>query len=148
MRFARKGLRPLLPLLAVAGVACYHPTKGDPKPGRADDTPLHGSQIAYVVDEPELDRGGASLLNTVASHVAAMTVRHPRGECPVITMRGPATDPVVYVDGARATNTCVLEQMNPGDVHRVEVYPLGVTQRAGYMSQPGGLILVFTRDGT
>src|SRR4051812_33569273 len=149
MRFSRRSLLPLLPALACAAAACYHPGESSPKPAdRDEEAGPHRSQIAYVVNEEEFDRGGANLLSTLEHHVAAMSVRHPRGECPVISLRGPASDPVVYVDGTRASNTCVLDTISPNDVHRVEIYPMGVTQRAGYFSQPGGLILVFTRDGT
>ena len=51
------------------------------------------------------------------------------------------TNPGMYVDGARATNTCVLETLNVSDVHRVEIYPIGIAQRGAYEAQAGGLIL-------
>jgi hypothetical protein len=41
----------------------------------------------------------------------------------------------------------VLETLNVSDVHRVEIYPMGIAQRGAYEAQAGGLILVFMRRG-
>jgi len=49
------------------------------------------------------------------------------------------------VDGARATDTCVLESLRATDIGRVEVYPQGFTSRPGYRTHAEGLILVFMR---
>lgn len=73
-------------------------------------------------------------------------------DCPRITLRrgqipGPWSSPLVYVDGTRTSGTCVLRDIFPRDVERVEVYPLGVTLRPGYAMNSGGLILVFMKDG-
>jgi hypothetical protein len=109
---------------------------------------------SWVVTEAELDRSGSgNLLTAVAARIRSMSVSRPRGECPEIILRGPTSmtrgsPPGVYVDGTRAINTCVLDQLTPGDVARVEVYPMGMTRRPGYHTQAGGLILVFMRDGS
>jgi hypothetical protein len=56
------------------------------------------------------------------------------------------TDPLVYLDGTRTRDTCILEQLRATDVERVEIYPMGVTTRPGYSTHPHGLILVFMRE--
>ena len=55
-------------------------------------------------------------------------------------------NPHVYVDGTRATDTCVLTSLRSHDVERVEVYPQGVTRRPGYGTHAHGLILVFMKQ--
>jgi hypothetical protein len=73
-------------------------------------------------------------------------------ECPQITLRrgqvpGPWSSPLVYVDGTRASGTCVLRDISPRDVERVEIYPQGVTIRPGYAVNSNGLIVIFMKDG-
>ena len=63
-----------------------------------------------------------------------------------VTFQG-VVNPHVYVDGTRATDTCVLESLRTVDVERVEVYPQGFTTRPGYGTHAHGLILVFMRSG-
>ena len=145
-----RGLVPLLAAAAAATVstACYAPGLGHslaaPQRSRWP--------ISYVIEQDQLlQTSDGTLLSSIAARISQMGVRHAGSECPQITLRGPKSfigaNPGVYVDGNRAANTCVLEMLNPGDVHRVEVYPMGVTQRPGYDNQAGGLILVFLRDG-
>lgn len=102
-----------------------------------------------VIDGEELRRGGGSLLRAIDRKVYSMEVRETAG-CPAITMRGQKTvvtssNPKVYLDGQPAMDTCILDQVRVHDVARVEVYPMGVTSRPGYLAHPHGLILVFTR---
>lgn len=68
--------------------------------------------------------------------------------CPIIELRGKdritgTSNPTIYVDGIRAADTCALTMIQAIDASLVEVYPLGVTSRAGYQSAAHGLILVF-----
>ena len=56
--------------------------------------------------------------------------------------------PIVYVDGARAIDTCILESLRTQDVESVELYPMGFTSRPGYASHAHGLILVFLLGAT
>jgi hypothetical protein len=68
--------------------------------------------------------------------------------CPIIELRGKdritgTSNPTVYVDGMRTADTCALTMIQAASARLVEVYPLGVTSRAGYLSSPHGLILVF-----
>lgn len=127
-------------------------------------TAPHGTESSYF--EPEsrtapsnatvirgsVLRSGGQLLDALVSRVSNMRVRRSStfGDCPVISIRGQKrlmgpSEPLVYVDGTRAVNTCILNQMRADDVDRVEVYPMGVTSRPGYQSHAHGLVLVFSR---
>lgn len=136
--------RGLIVLLAGAGVgACL----GTPS-GRMV-APAERVGNAIVISFEQIQGGGASLLRLVRYRVASMQVRETTG-CPDVTLRGAksihsVSVPSVYVDGQRAANTCILEMLSPNDVHRVEVYPGGVTHRPGYHANGAGLILVFMR---
>ena len=74
--------------------------------------------------------------------------------CPLIELRGKDSvtgnsNPDVYIDGTRTVDTCPLVSIQASSARRVEVYPHGVTPRAGYHSSGHGLILVFLqRAGT
>ncbi len=68
--------------------------------------------------------------------------------CPVVQLRGKdsvtgSSDPDVYVDGTRTVDTCLLVTVQAIEARRIEVYPLGVTPRAGYPTSGHGLILIF-----
>ena len=72
-------------------------------------------------------------------------------DCPEIFLRGRSSIAnssvaTIYVDGQRAANSCILNALYAFDLDRVEVYPMGVTSRPGYHSDPDGLILVFLRQ--
>jgi len=150
MSTARKLLVPLLASAAVATLAgCW-----DPGVRTAHESPAPRSRgvSAYVFEEDQLQSSSdGTLLAALEARMSSMGVLRG-GECPQIVLRGRTTvarpsNPGVYVDGARATNTCVLETLNVSDVHRVEVYPMGIAQRGSYEAQAGGLILVFMRTG-
>jgi hypothetical protein len=105
---------------------------------------------ALVLSGEQIWQRSSDLLSLLANRVSAMQVRR-YGHCPTITMRGIKTyvgspDPFIYVNGAQAGNTCILEMMRSEDVERIEVYPMGVTHRPGYAPSPNGLILIFLRD--
>ena len=105
-----------------------------------------------VLGEAELANEHGTLLDAMVRNVPSIQVGD-LGRCPALSLRGPNTmpgiaDPKVYVDGARAVDTCILTMLYPGDVERVEVYPMGVTTRPGYAPHAHGLILVFMRDGS
>jgi hypothetical protein len=105
-----------------------------------------------VLSGPSLRDHGGTLLAYLYGRVSGMQVDYSSVPCPSIQIRGRkslygSTDPVVYVDGARTANSCVLEQLLTRDLQRVEVYPMGVANRPGYEAHPNGLILVFLLDG-
>lgn len=106
---------------------------------------------AVVLTGAALTDGPGSLLASMSGKVPNFHVRRISGECPQITLRNVANlrgvvNPHVYVDGTRATDTCVLESLRTSDVERVEVYARGYTTRAGYGRNASGLILVFMRS--
>ena len=146
MSNARRFLVPLLAVSAVTLAGCWDPGLTTT---RAESHRDRGTS-AWVFEEEQLQHApDGTLLSALEARIANMGVLRG-GECPQITLRGRttvarATNPGVYVDGTRATNTCVLEHLNVAEVHRVEVYPMGVARSAGYEVQPGGLILVFMR---
>ncbi|HET6230682.1 MAG TPA: TonB-dependent receptor plug domain-containing protein [Longimicrobiaceae bacterium] len=115
--------------------------------------PRTGGRMGIVVNAAQMDVRGANLLGALQGHVPGMGVRHPvNASCPAITLRGPkslvgSNDPLVYVDGTRAINTCVLEMLSAADVQRVEVYPAGIAAQPGYDFSANGLILVFLQTG-
>lgn len=151
MSTARKLLVPLLATMAAAALAaCWDPGM------RTHEAPVSSGSgrgtSAYIFEEDQLQSSSdGTLLSALAARMSSMGVLRG-GECPLIVLRGRTTvshptNPGVYVDGARATNTCVLEGLNVADVHRVEVYPMGVAQNGAYEGHAGGLILVFMRRG-
>lgn len=133
-------IAPILPLLLVA---CLSSQSGSDRSGAP------GSTRSIRIDVPE--QGSPTLLSLLQMRVRNVDVRRS-GTCPEIDFRGrgsimmPAA-PSVYVDGQHASDTCVLEMIAPVDVDYLEVYPMGVSNRAGYFSNSSGLILVFTRNG-
>ena len=116
---------------------------------RADGTSGGGVGNAVVIDDEAIDPSRGSLLTIMQDHVRSMSVARD-ADCPHIVLRGglgrsQAAEALVYVDGQRFSDTCVLETLNLETVSIIEVYPQGVTTRPGYFSNTGGLILVFTK---
>ena len=149
MSTARRFLVPLLASVsAVALAGCWDPGLRTVK----SEAPRGRSTSAYVFEEDQLQPAAdGTLLSALEARITSMGVLRGN-DCPQITLRGRTTvarvtNPGVYIDGARATNTCVLEHLSVAEVHRVEVYPMGLAHNAGYEAQPGGLILVFMRTG-
>jgi hypothetical protein len=105
---------------------------------------------ATVISGPALEDGPGSVLAALTGKVPNFRVNRNAYECPEIALRnnvsynGPV-NPHIYVDGTRATDTCILESLRGSDVERVEVYPMGFTHRPGYGTHAHGLILVFMR---
>jgi hypothetical protein len=96
---------------------------------------------------------GWTVLDAVRRAMPALQVTDwTEYHCPVITIRGRDSvmgnsDPDVYVDGTRTTDTCPLTTIQAIQATRVEVYPQGVTSRPGYPSRGHGLILIFLQRG-
>lgn len=135
---------PLLLLCLLLATAC---ASASGRTGLSDRARGNGT----VIGDEMINISDGTVLAVLEKRIAGMSLR--RGsECPRITFRGQKsvlldTSPLVYVAGQRAANTCVLESLNGDDVSSIEVYPNGVTTRPGYQSAPGGLILVFLKDG-
>ena len=106
---------------------------------------------AVILSGTALEDGSGSVLGTMRGKIPSMRVQQRGDACPQIALRnavsfaGPV-NPHVYVDGTRATDTCILEQLRAMDAQRVEVYPLGFTTRPGYGRHAQGLILIFMRS--
>jgi hypothetical protein len=116
---------------------------------RSDGTTGGGVGNAIVIDDESIDSSRGSLLSIMQDHVRGMSVNRST-DCPHIVLRGgmgrsQAAEALVYVDGQRFTDTCVLDTLNLETIGSIEVYPSGVTTRPGYFSNSGGLILVFTK---
>jgi len=100
-----------------------------------------------------LSDGSGTVLAAMSGKVPNFRVQRRGGRCPEITLRNNVSftrdnvNPDVYIDGTRATDTCILDTIRADDVDRVEVYPQGFTTRPGYGTQATGLILVFMRTG-
>jgi hypothetical protein len=128
---------------AAHGCGAAEPPQSAPSAGeRAGPHAPRIADGAYV-------RARGTVLSALQGRVAGMRVQRTL-PCPQITLRGPVSiagsnDPVIYVDGIRAANTCVLEMMNAADVDRVEVYPSGVAPGGQHRNSPTGLILVYMR---
>lgn len=112
-------------------------------------TGVYSQGGATVLKGPALTGGDGTLLSVMKGKIPGFLVHTGPDICPEIGLRGPASfgawlNPTIYVDGTRATNTCVLQMLAARDVERVEVYPMGAT-RPGYLSNGRGLILIFLR---
>lgn len=136
----------IIPLLAACGPLGV---KNERQPGGGVAMENGG----LVLTGASLADGRGDLLSTMMGKVPNLRVRRVKERCPQITLRNAVSyqsvvNPHVYVDGARATDTCILESLAAHDVDRVEVYPTGVTNRPGYGRHAHGLILVFMRGAT
>lgn len=128
-------------LTACAGASHQSGAGSEPDRSSVSRVVIHVSEMTAPVN----------LVTLIQSHVTNLQVRR-NGSCPELEFRGRnslimPTPPGVYVDGQRTVNTCVLDLLDPKDISLVEVYPMGVTNRPGYYSTAGGLILVFMKDG-
>lgn len=106
---------------------------------------------AIVLAGAALEDGRGTVLDAMAGKIPNFRFRRTRDQCPQIALRSAVTtraisSPHVYIDGARSSDTCILETLSTRDVERVEVYPLGFTTRPGYGRNAHGLILVFMRS--
>lgn len=135
----------------LAASACAPAQKSRAAAG-VSDLPGSNNAAGYVLSGRSLQEHGGTLLAYLYGRVSGMQVDYSAFPCPAVQIRGRksmfgSSDPVVYVDGARAANSCVLESLLTRDLSRVEVYPMGVTNKPGYEAHPNGLILVFLISG-
>ena len=135
-------------LLAVSTIGCG----SGPAREIASVQPSNHGATGTVLSGRDLHEHGGTLLAFLYTRVSGMSVDFAQQPCPRVQLRGRksligSTDPIVYVDGARTANSCVLEMLSTRDLDRVEIYPMGVSNRPGYEAHPNGLILVFVRDG-
>lgn len=143
-RRVRLSLAVVLPIVGL--MACGAPRGA---PGSPDSVTSRGGGI--VVSGVALIDGKGSVLDALRGKIPSMRIQYDFGKCPHLTFRNHATyqtqvNPHVFVDGTRATDTCILETIQSHDVEAVEVYPTGVTGRPGYGMHAHGIILVFMRS--
>lgn len=145
----QRSLLPLLPLAILLGACATRPFDRSTVPG---GQPLGETTAGTIVIAGDALTGDAtlSLLDVIRKAIPQMRIVRDANpaSCPFIDLRGRdrlfgASNPDIYVDGTRTIDTCPLVTMQAMNARRVEVYPLGVTPRAGYPSSGHGLILVF-----
>lgn len=143
----RRGLIALILIGSSAACASFGRSGAESR----DDDGVIFENGAMVLTGSALRDGSGSVLGAMTGKIPNLRVRQRSGRCPEISLRshvsytGPVA-PHIYVDGTRATDTCVLESLRTNDVERVEVYPQGYTTRPGYGRHAQGLILVFMRS--
>jgi hypothetical protein len=140
---------PVLPLsVLVLGCATTRPFDRSTDPGRKLLPPTTAGSVILSGEALSADPG-QTVLDAIRRampqlHVSGYSLNH----CPIVQLRGNdsvvgSSDPDVYVDGTRSVDTCPLVTLQATAAGRVEIYPLGVTPRAGYPSSGHGLILIF-----
>lgn len=145
--------RSIVVLGALLFVAACGSLRGGTRDDRSADDGVSRDDGAIILTGRALTDGSNNILAALRGKVPNLRViRNVRNECPQISIRnrvnfqGYRVNPHVYVDGTRATDTCILESLRSSDVQRIEVYPQGFTNRPGYGSHAEGLILVFMRS--
>jgi len=142
-------LTPVAVAMHVLGCATTRPFDRSTEPGgRPLPTTTAGSVI--ITGERLSADPGLTVLDAIRRAMPQVQVsgRSALGRCPFVELRGKdsvagSSNPDVYVDGTRTVDTCPLVTLQAMEARRIEVYPLGVTSRAGYPSSGHGLILVF-----
>jgi hypothetical protein len=92
---------------------------------------------------------GLSVLDVIRRAMPQFSVTgYTDNHCPMVELRGKDSvagnsDPDVYVDGTRTIDTCPLVTLQASMVGRLEIFPSGVTSRAGYPSRGHGVIMIF-----
>ena len=105
---------------------------------------------ATIISGRALDEQRGTILDTMEGRVPGMQILRYHDKCPQVAIRAHQTfqtvvNPYVYVDGTRAGDTCILNQLVTDNVESIEIYPMGVTMRPGYATHAHGLILIFMR---
>ncbi|MEJ2216955.1 MAG: hypothetical protein P8099_10100 [Gemmatimonadota bacterium] len=146
----QRSLLSLLPLAILLGACATRPFDRSTVPG---GQPLGETTAGSTVIAGDALTGDATLtlLDVIRKALPQMRIVRDAGNpgsCPMIDLRGRdkvfgASNPDIYVDGTRTIDTCPLVTMQAISARRIEIYPLGVTPRAGYISHGHGLILVF-----
>lgn len=136
----------LLALLAAAACGSARPA-GDGESA----TGISTEGGAVILTGVALDEARGDLLSAMIGKVPSLRVSRGDG-CPQVTLRSTGNlqtvpDPQIYVNDTPAGDTCILEALWARDVARVEVYASGVANRPGYLNDPSGLILVYTKAG-
>ena len=106
-------------VIAAAGlvllVACA-PLRGRPSLEEPAQDGVSFRQGAIILTGSALSDGPGSLLATMTGKIPNFRVKRNGDRCPDITLRGQTSfqqisNPKVFVDGTRATDTCILESL-------------------------------------
>jgi len=134
--------------LAITGCA---PNLANSTTDLADpDAQIRNSGVSgTILTAEQLRYESGSILDVMTRHIVSMNVDKSYN-CPSLGLRGINTspgiiEPVIYVDGIKSVDTCILEMLTVHDVSRIEVYPSGISPHPGLFGNSRGLILVFTR---
>lgn len=133
------------------GCAPRNPIQQVAEGGSSSVDPPEGIGNAIVIKDAQLRSNRGSLISILRDNIRGMSVSRENA-CPHIVLRGgigrsQAAEVLVYVDGQRFSDTCILDSINIESIAWAEVYPSGVTQRPGYTTNAGGLILFFMKNG-
>lgn len=125
----------------------------NPNRSNRTDGGIRNEGGATIISGIALDEQRGTLLDTMEGRVPGMNVLRHVDQCPQVSLRSHVTfhsvvNPYVYVDGTRATDTCILEMLTTDNVESIEIYPTGVAKRPGYATHAHGLILIFSRGAT
>lgn len=135
--------------LAVTAAACGRRSQHS-RPELDDESGVVSDAGHTVIEREVLGRSDVPVLDILRYRVPGMRVADT-DDCPEVTLRGKSTlvtssNPAIYVDGERAANTCILTMLSTFHLARVEVYPGGIPP-AGYLTNPYGVILIFSLSG-
>jgi hypothetical protein len=147
----------LLVILSLSGCAAREPDPELAAVRAIERGSARSRTVAMALLEgPELEsagRSGNTLSEVLARLVPNLRVARSNraGQCPRLVLRGIksvtlSSDPDIYVDGARALDTCILDLLPIASIARVEVYAGGQIPRSEPITpSASGAILVFTR---
>lgn len=132
------------------GCAPRNPIQQATEGGGSSVDPPQGVGNAIVIEDAEFRSNRGSIISILRDNIRGMSVSRDNA-CPHIVLRGgvgrsQAAEVLIYVDGQRFSDTCILDSINIESIAWAEVYPGGVTQRPGYSTNAGGLILFFMKN--
>lgn len=98
---------------------------------------------ATIIEGMALDERRGDVLGAMEGRVPGMKIQRHVDQCPQVSLRSHVTlqsvvNPHVYVDGTRATDTCILETLRTDDVASVECTPWGSRRVPDTVSMPTG----------
>jgi hypothetical protein len=135
--------------VVVLGCATSRPFDRSTEPGGRPLPPTTAGSVILTGEALWADPG-RTVLDVIKRAMPQLNISgwSQYSRCPNLELRGKdsvtgSSNPDVYVDGTRTVDTCPLVTTQAMDARRIEVYPLGVTSRAGYHSSGHGLILIF-----
>lgn len=139
-------------LLFLAGCATTRSFDSETQPGGKALPPSTTNSVIITGTALSGD-AGLTVLDVIRRAMPQLRISGwTSSNCPIITLRGQDTvmgnpSPSVYVDGTHTVDTCPLTTLQAVNTRRIEIYPFGVSPRAGYQNDGHGLILIFSKTG-